>query len=75
MDLEDFEFLKFVKAAGDNNLAYLLIGGLALAMHGIPRYTQDADLWIQPTNENKENFIRTLSDLGYTKIYETLLLL
>ncbi|MCE7066247.1 hypothetical protein [Dyadobacter sp. CY326] len=65
MDLEDSEFLKFVKAAGDNDLEYLLIGGLALAMHGIPRYTQDADLWIKPTNENKESFIRTLQSLGY----------
>jgi hypothetical protein len=65
MDLESSEFLKFVKAAGDNNLEYLLIGGLALAMHGIPRYTRDADLWIRPTNENKESFVRTLEALGY----------
>lgn len=35
MDLEDNEFLKFVKAAGENHLEYLLIGGLALAMHGV----------------------------------------
>jgi hypothetical protein len=65
MDLENDEFLKFVKAAGESNLEYLLIGGLALAMNGIPRYTRDADLWIQPTNENKESFIKTLEILGY----------
>ena len=65
MDLEDNEFLKFVKAAGENRLEYLLIGGLALAMHGIQRYTRDADVWIKPTNDNKENFINTLLALGY----------
>jgi len=65
MDLEDIEFLKFIKAAGENNLEYLLIGGLALAMHGIPRFTQDADVWIQPTNDNKENFLNTLLALDY----------
>jgi len=44
----------------------LLIGGLALAMHGIHRYTTtEADIWIQPTNDNKENLIRTLLSLGY----------
>jgi hypothetical protein len=37
MDLDDNEFLKFVMAAGESNLEYLLIGGLALAMHGIHR--------------------------------------
>ncbi|QRR02132.1 hypothetical protein [Dyadobacter sandarakinus] len=65
MDLENSEFLKFVKAAGDNNLEYLLIGGLALAMHGIIRYTQDADIWVKPTNENRDNLIKTLSALDY----------
>ena len=65
MDLDDNEFLKFVKAAGESNLEYLLIGGLALAMHGIQRYTSDADVWIQPTNDNKENLINTLLALNY----------
>lgn len=65
MDLEDNEFLKFVKAAGENNLEYLLIGGLALAMHGIHRYTNDADIWIEPTNENKDKLISTLLSLDY----------
>ncbi|WP_221390199.1 hypothetical protein [Dyadobacter sp. NIV53] len=65
MDIEDNEFLKFVEAAGKNDLEYLLIGGLALAMHGIQRYTSDADVWIQPTNNNKDNLINTLLALGY----------
>jgi hypothetical protein len=65
MDLEDIEFLKFVSAAAENELDYLLIGGLALAMHGIARYTQDADVWVKPVNENKEKFINTLVSLGY----------
>ncbi len=65
MDVEDVEFLKFVKAAAENNLEYMLIGGLALAMNGIARYTRDADVWIRPTNENKEKFINTLLALGY----------
>ena len=64
MDLEDNEFLKFVKAAGESNLEYLLIGGLALAMHGIHRYTNDADIWLEPTSDNKDKLIKILSSLG-----------
>lgn len=65
MDVEDVEFLKFVRAAAENELEYMLIGGLALAMNGIARYTQDADVWIRPTNENKERFVKTLVALAY----------
>jgi hypothetical protein len=65
MDVENEEFLRFVQVAGENRLEYLLIGGLALAMHGIVRYTQDADVWIAPTDENKEHFLDTLIGLGY----------
>jgi hypothetical protein len=65
MDVEDVEFLKFVKAAAENELEYMLIGGLALAMNGIARYTRDADVWIRPTSENKERFIKTLVALSY----------
>lgn len=65
MDLENSEFLKFVQSAGENDLEYLLIGGLALAMHGIIRYTQDADIWLKPTNQNRECFVKTLIALGY----------
>ncbi|SDG86337.1 hypothetical protein SAMN04487996_12477 [Dyadobacter soli] len=65
MDVEDVEFLRFVKAAAENKLEYMLIGGLALAMNGIARYTQDADVWIRPTKENKERFVKTLMALSY----------
>src|SRR5438067_1340055 len=31
---------------------YLLVGGQALALHGHPRFTQAADLWLRDTPEN-----------------------
>jgi len=31
---------------------YLLIGGQALALHGHPRFTKDADLWLRDTPDN-----------------------
>lgn len=67
MDLEDLQFLAFVKKAQLNELNFLIIGGLALNMHGIARNTQDADVWLEPTNENKSRLLKTLLDLGYTE--------
>ena len=31
---------------------YLLVGGQALALHGHPRFTKDADLWLRDTPDN-----------------------
>lgn len=68
MDVEDVEFLQFIRAAASQGLEYMLIGGLAMAMNGIARYTQDADVWIRPTHENKDRFVKTLVELGYDQV-------
>jgi hypothetical protein len=31
---------------------YLLVGGHAVALHGFPRFTKDADLWLRDTPDN-----------------------
>lgn len=31
---------------------FLLVGGQALALHGYPRFTMDADLWVRDSAEN-----------------------
>ncbi|RRB07671.1 DUF6036 family nucleotidyltransferase [Larkinella rosea] len=67
MDVENSDFLQFVVAAEKRRLEYMLVGGLALLLNGAVRFTQDADLWLQPSNENKEKLIEVLLDLGYSK--------
>lgn len=67
MDVENSHFLQFVVAAEKHQLEYMLVGGLALLLNGAVRFTQDADLWLQPTNENKVNLIKTLLELGYSE--------
>lgn len=65
MDVENSEFLEFVAAADANQLEYILIGGLAMILNGAVRFTQDADLWLEPTNENRDRFIKSLLAFGY----------
>jgi hypothetical protein len=31
---------------------YLLVGGQALALHGLPRFTKDADVWLRDAPDN-----------------------
>lgn len=65
MDVDNTDFLEFVAAADAQKLDYILIGGLALILNGAVRFTQDADIWIQPTNENRDRFVGALLTFGY----------
>ena len=47
--MDFFQELKDVTAALDaSEVDYALCGGVALAIHGVPRATQDIDLLVQP---------------------------
>jgi hypothetical protein len=47
-----------------HKVKFLLIGGYAVIIHGYRRTTGDMDLWLEPTNENKKQFLLVLQDLG-----------
>ncbi|MBD0288137.1 MAG: hypothetical protein ICV53_17485 [Flavisolibacter sp.] len=66
MDIENKEFVLFLKCAQEHHLRYLIIGGYAVNYFGFHRYTEDMDIWIGPTNENKICFLDTLKCMGYT---------
>jgi len=52
---------------------YLLVGGYAVIYYGYTRTTGDMDLWIEPSNENKELIIDALGSYGIDKIQLDLL--
>jgi hypothetical protein len=43
---------------------YLLVGGQALAVHGVPRFTKDADVWVRDEARNLERAIAALKRFG-----------
>ena len=67
MDLEHTEFLLFLKCASKNKLRYMCIGGYAVNYYGFHRATEDMDIWIAPTNENKSCFLNVLHCMGYSE--------
>jgi len=43
-----------------HKVKFILIGGYAVIYHGYERTTTDMDLWLKPTNENRDQFIKAL---------------
>ncbi len=47
---------------------YLLVGGQAVALHGYPRFTKDADLWLQDTEQNLDHATEALERFGAPRL-------
>lgn len=64
-DIGDEFFVEFLVAVQRHHVRYMLIGGIAVNFHGVIRNTLDMDIWLAPTNENRDSFYKVLLDLGY----------
>ncbi|MFD0325772.1 hypothetical protein [Lysobacter gummosus] len=58
----------FLAALGAHRVDYMLVGGIALGVHGHVRYTRDMDVWFRGTEENAQRLIAALRDFGFTDI-------
>ncbi len=54
-----------VRALNDAGVEYLVVGGVAVALHGYVRHTQDLDLVVRLDRGNAEQALDALSALGY----------
>jgi hypothetical protein len=61
----DDELLRFWEALNNNNVRYIMVGGFATRFHGFNRSTDDLDMWLEDTIENRRNLRKSLSALGY----------
>jgi hypothetical protein len=66
-DIDDEFYQSFLMAMQKHQVRYMLIGGIAINFHGVIRNTQDMDIWLAPTNQNRNLFCNVLIDLGYTQ--------
>jgi predicted nucleotidyltransferase len=60
MDITNSEVQAFLKSLHDNKVKYMLVGGIATVYHGHVRTTQDLDLWVQETPQNKTRLVKAL---------------
>ena len=48
-----------------NDVRYLVIGGIAAVLYGVPRATFDLDILIEPTKENAQKLLNALMEIGF----------
>ena len=48
----------------EENVEFLVVGGYAMAVHGLPRATKDLDLWVRTSKDNGQRVLRALDRFG-----------
>lgn len=56
--------VRICRELDNEGVDYMVVGGIAVAVHGYPRFTADLDIWYNPTNENYLKILRVLANLG-----------
>lgn len=61
---------EFIRLAAFHRLKYLIVGGIALSLHGLPRATNDIDIWIENKPANIAKLKKVLADFGFSPLAE-----
>lgn len=59
------KFERVLEALAGSNVDFVIVGGVAVVMHGHLRMTNDLDLAVDLTERNLERCLGCLADLGY----------
>jgi Holliday junction resolvase-like predicted endonuclease len=63
--MTDLDYKAIFKKLNGLNIDYLVVGGLAVNFHGVPRMTYDIDLMISLEGENIRKLMSLLTTWGY----------
>ncbi len=61
----ELDFQRIFKEFSELDIDYLVVGGLAVNLHGIQRMTYDLDFMISLDQENINKLVTKLSEWGY----------
>jgi hypothetical protein len=62
------DWSQFLHALISTGTRFVLIGGHAVAVHAEPRFTEDLDVFVEPTLENARRVHQALVDFGFGAI-------
>ena len=62
------DFREFIESLNSNRVDYVIVGGFALAFHGLPRFTGDIDVLVRPSAENADRLERALAAFGFASL-------
>lgn len=52
------DFRDFIKVLNDNDVKYIMVGGMAVIHYGHARVTGDMDIWVERTEENYKKLVK-----------------
>lgn len=58
------DWVAFLSSLLQARARFLVVGAHAMAVHGVPRGTQDLDVWIEPTDENAATVWQAMAAFG-----------
>lgn len=58
------DFRDMLSALCAEGVEFLIVGGYAMAAHGLPRATGDIDIWVRPSADNARRVWRALRRFG-----------
>lgn len=62
------DFKELLELFNENKVEYLIVGAYAMALHGVPRFTGDIDLFVKPDSENAKRILVALEAFGFGSI-------
>ncbi|MFT3747881.1 MAG: hypothetical protein QM768_06165 [Agriterribacter sp.] len=65
MDVMDEDLIDFWRKLNNNNVRFIMVGGLATRFYGYNRNTDDIDMWLEDTPENRINLRNAFKELNY----------
>jgi predicted nucleotidyltransferase len=61
------DFEELLRLFEENNVAYMIVGGYAVAFHGYPRFTKDIDILFQLEEANIRRMKKALFAFGFAE--------
>ncbi len=59
--MDRIDLVRLFAALAEEDVAYVLVGGIALNLHGMVRATEDVDLFVRPDEDNVARLRRALA--------------
>ncbi|MBN1795180.1 MAG: nucleotidyltransferase [Sedimentisphaerales bacterium] len=62
------DFKELLELLNAHKVAYIIVGGYALAFHGSPRFTGDIDVFVKADDDNAQKVLDVLKEFGLGSI-------
>ena len=59
------DFKELLALLNKHEVEYLIVGAYALAFHGVPRFTGDLDVLVEPVPSNATKLMQALDEFGF----------